>query len=362
MKIVTVIDILEGGGKERRLIELFKGFDRVGGIQSNLIVLSDRIGYDEINKVNTRVHIVERKSPKDPTVFIRLYEIFKSLSPDIVQCWDLLSASFAIMPAKLLALKFVNASISHAPNRIKPFSKNWVRSKLTFAISDAIVANSKAGLMSYGVTSEKAIFIHNGFDTNRIERLKPENIVREELQIETPNVVGMVGAFRNKKDYETFFGAARIILDNRDDVTFIGLGGGEKLSHYQKIHEKYGNRVLLPGRVKDVESIVNTFNIGVLSTFTEGISNAIMEYMALAKPVVATDGGGTKELMVDGKTGFLVALKSVPDLAERIQQLLNNPTKSKEMGRAGRERILAEFNLEKMTRGYLKLYRDLSRS
>ena len=106
-----------------------------------------------------------------------------------------------------------------------------------------------------------------------------------------------------------------MILNNRKDVTFLVIGNGinlEKCRMKARGHEK----IKFLGFQNDIESIVNVFNAGVLLTnqdvHGEGISNSIMEYMALGKPVIATDGGGTKELIVDGKTGFLVQPKS-PD-------------------------------------------------
>ena len=71
-----------------------------------------------------------------------------------------------------------------------------------------------------------------------------------------------------------------------------------------------------------LESIINICHCGVLSTFTEGISNAVMEYMALGKPVLVTDGGGSKEIVVDGKTGLLCEKRNAEDLAEKILYLI----------------------------------------
>ena len=83
-----------------------------------------------------------------------------------------------------------------------------------------------------------------------------------------------------------------------------------------------------------------------------------MEYMALAKPVVATNGGGTSEIVNNNKTGFLVKPKQVGDLAKKIEFLLNNNGIAKKMGSAGKEKLLREFSLEKMTDRMIALYQD----
>ena len=77
--------------------------------------------------------------------------------------------------------------------------------------------------------------------------------------------------------------------------------------------------------------MVNVFDIGVLATHGEGISNSIMEYMALGKPVVASEGGGTCELVQDGITGFLVPRRDPQALAARISQLLDDQEAGRRM-------------------------------
>jgi glycosyltransferase involved in cell wall biosynthesis len=84
-----------------------------------------------------------------------------------------------------------------------------------------------------------------------------------------------------------------------------------------------------------------------------------MEYMAIGKPVIATEGGGTNEIVVDGETGFLVRPKSPEALANKILELLENPDRANQMGMAGRRRVQDHFNLGKMTDTYFDLYNRL---
>ncbi len=361
MRVVTVIDILEGGGKERRLVELLKGLDNYPNIESHLIVLSNRIGYDQVYEVQTTLHIEERRGKHDYSIIWRLKKLLGTIDPDVIQCWDLMSAFYTLPVSKIMGVPFINASISHAPDRIKRFSKNWWRSRLTFPWSQAVVANSKAGLRSYKVSGAKYHTINNGFDLKRIESLQDQKAIRAELGIKHDIVIGMTGAFRSRKDYHTFLEAAMIILKQHQDVCFLAVGDGEKLPGYREKYAKHAaGRLILPGARKDIESIVNIFTIGVLSTYTEGISNSIMEYMVLGKPVVATDGGGTKELVEDGVTGYLVQRESIEDMVEKINWLLKDLSKAHQMGLKGKERIINHFALDRMTTDYIHLFESLS--
>ena len=87
-----------------------------------------------------------------------------------------------------------------------------------------------------------------------------------------------------------------------------------------------GNGIYFLGNQKDVESIVNICDIGVLMTnnlvHQEGVSNSILEYMAFSKPVIASKGGGTSEIVIPEETGFLINPFDVNDLAKKIVYLL----------------------------------------
>ena len=108
---------------------------------------------------------------------------------------------------------------------------------------------------------------------------------------------------------------------------------------------------------------MHAFDIGVLLNNTkghgEGISNAIMEYMAAGLPVIATDAGGTPELVKDKISGFLVPAFDPEIVVGKINYLLKNEQIRKEMGQKGRKIIEAEFNLGKMVSSYLNLYQNL---
>ncbi len=82
-----------------------------------------------------------------------------------------------------------------------------------------------------------------------------------------------------------------------------------------------------------------------------------MEYMALNRPVVATDGGGTRELVVDGETGFLVPPANSDAVAATIEYLLDNPTIARRMGETGEARLRRDFSITRMVEETIGLYK-----
>ena len=112
-----------------------------------------------------------------------------------------------------------------------------------------------------------------------------------------------------------------------------------------------------------IEDVINIFDICILTNniygHAEGISNSIIEYMALEKPVLATCAGGNKELIIDKVTGFLIKPFDFIDLKEKIEILLNDEKLRLKMGKLGRERIRKKFSSNLMVNKYISLYKGL---
>jgi len=220
-----------------------------------------------------------------------------------------------------------------------------------------IVGNSKAGLAAYKAPGGKSVVIYNGFNFNRIKNIFDKAAIRKSLNISSDYIIGMIATFYKQKDYKTYFKAAQLLLRNRKDVTFLAIGNGtDSIEAVNFIDPQYSGYFRLLGIKNEIESFIDLMDICVLCTYTEGISNAILEYMALGKPVVATKGGGTAEIVVNNKTGFLVSPSNPEDLAIKVEQLLNDSRLRYTMGQAGREKIKEEFSIDRMVRNYYDLY------
>jgi glycosyltransferase involved in cell wall biosynthesis len=350
------------GGKERRLLELLKGLKRHSDILCNLIVLNKEVHFTEINNLDVSIRIIEKRKGLDISLFSKIYRICKEIRPDIIHTWSSAASIYAIPPVKILDIKFINGMISTAPGRIPMFSDNWLKSYLSFPISDIIVSNSQEGLYSFKAPIKKSVCIHNGFDRKRLKVIEEESSVRSKFGLSGFRIVGMVANFTANKDYDTFIDAAGEISGERRDVIFVAVGDGPLLEDCKRKVKllKLSNFIFL-GRQSDVESIINCFEIGVLTSGTngEGLSNSILEYMAFAKPVIATRHGGTAEIVRDGDTGFLITPSSKQELFQKITILLENKELGLKMGKAGQERILNEFSIEESVNKYVKIYKSL---
>jgi len=364
MKILFLIDSLPRGGKERRMIELLKGLLHAGGYEPEVAILSGKVQYEEIYSLGIPVHTMVRKSKKDPRLFLRLYQLCRQAKPDLIHSWGSMSSIYIIPAAKALGIKLINASVADAPLNLGLSNKKYLWAKLSFPFSDLIVGNSNAGLRAYRAPGARSQCVYNGFDFKRIQAISGPEEARSRLGIGPGKVVGMVGAFHDRKDYRTYIQAAIQLLEQGRDVTFLAIGDGPNWEACAAmVPPQFKKQILLPGLIRQVESVIQIFDIGVLSTNSlvhgEGISNSILEYMALGKPVVATDGGGTPEILYDKRTGFLVPPFAPEEMAARLAYLLDNPEEAARMGAEGRRIIETEFAISRMTEHYIDIYKGM---
>jgi glycosyltransferase involved in cell wall biosynthesis len=362
IKILYIIDSMLTGGKERRLIELLKGIKQHKDILCSIIIFNKEIHFTEINKLDVSIRIIEKRKGLDLSLFSKIYNVCKEIRPNIIHTWCSAASIYAIPPVILLGIKFVNGMISTAPNHIPIFSDNWLKSFLSFPISDIIVANSQAGLYSFKVPLNKSIIIHNGFDKKRLKMIDEESTILGKYRLKEFRIIGMVANFTVNKDYDTFINVAWEISKQRSDVLFVAVGDGPLLEECRRKADYLKLRNLLfLGRQSNIESIVNCLEIGVLTSGIngEGLSNSVIEYMAFGKPVIATRSGGTAEIVRDGETGFLITPFSKLELYQKITILLENTELGRKMGIAGQERIFNEFDIETSVIKYVNLYKSL---
>ena len=363
MRILFFIDSLGSGGKERRLIELMKQLKSDTDIKFELVLMNTGIHYKEVFDFGITIHYLIRKTKKDLSVFKRLYAICKEYKPDVLHCWDSMTAVYSVPVCKLLHIKLVNGMITDSPVRQNLTNKRWLRARLTFPFSYAIIGNSIAGLKAYHAPKNKSVCIYNGFNFDRLKKIEDAATIRSKFNIQAKYVVLMVGAFEMRKDYESYIEAAKLICNKRSDIEFIAVGAGENFDRISKrIIPDYSDHIKLVGNQLNVESIINVADICVLMTnhkvHGEGISNSVLEYMAMGKAVIASTGGGTNEIIENNRTGFLINPSSPQELSEKIEVLVNNIQLRKTMGIAGRQRIEDHFSINSMVNKFIQVYKN----
>jgi glycosyltransferase involved in cell wall biosynthesis len=365
IRILHITDTLASGGKERQLVELLRGFNNIDGFINELVVLSDVIHYDEVRSLGIKIHIFKRKRSWDFSILKHLYTLARRYRPTIIYSWESMCSVYASPIAMIFRSVLINGMIRNAPLFLNLRDHSYRRLLLTVPFSTVILANSLAGLRAFHVNGKKGLCIRNGFNFDRINNLPDVDDVKRSLDIRTKHVVGMVGRFHRERDYNTFFEAAKLLCDERKDITFVAVGEGPDLESFRERLKNEGRaNIRILGARKRVEEIVKTFSVGVLVADSryhgEGIANVIMEYMALEKPVIATDAAGNREIVRDGENGYLIPFADENALALRIREIVDRPDLGRAFGCAGRALVEQKFGIEQMVQKHVELFRRLA--
>lgn len=361
IKILFFIESLHRGGKERRAVELMHYLLDNRSVEILLVLTEPEIYYKSVLDLQVEVKILKRGKIKyDINLFKEFHSLCTKFKPDIIHAWGKMTTFYSI-PAKLfLKIPLISNLVSDVEGRYKKLSFDPIFYQIDILASDHIISNSYAGLNAYKINNSKALVIPNGVRLERFQRNLDNQQLREELGIGPGPVITMVASFTKYKDYDLFIDVAKEFDRMHIHSTFIGVGYGEDWHriHDRVINERVNN-VILTGLKNDVESLIGISDIGILCTYSEGISNSVMEYMAMGKPVISTDlHGGSRELILHGETGFCIE-RSLPALREHINILLTDENLRLLMGCKGRERIWSSFSVGKMGAKYLDLYKNI---
>lgn len=359
MKIALLIDSLGPGGKERQFFYLVKNLSKNYTII--VVVLNSEVFYSEIGEYCHQLVLIDKDERYKLKTISKIKKKLKAFDPDVFHIWSNIIPAILFPYLLINRKKVITSTIRYADTTTFNTKQNLIK-KLSFFSSAIIVANSKKGLEVEKLTdSKKGRVIYNGIES--ITRPKKE--IPKEYKKGVINV-GMIGRFQNAKDFESFIKAAEIVLRNKENIIFFCIGDGQ---NFQRTKESAieidSERIVFTGLVKNTQDYIDKLDIGVLLTDTnghaEGMSNVIMEYMNASIPVIATNAGGTPEVIINGEHGFLVEPFNVQQIAEKIEFLIDNINLSKEMGKKAKQRIETVFSNEKMTDEYISLYKSIAK-
>jgi len=216
-----------------------------------------------------------------------------------------------------------------------------------------------------GVREDRIVSIPTGVDADRFH---PGVTGRFREQLGIPKdvcLVGMVSVLRSWKGHRYFLEAAARVRHKAPGARFVVVGEGPMRPLIEQWRQELGLKddVTMTGYRTDIPEVLSALDLLVLpSTGNEGVPQAILQAMAMAKPVVASDIGGIREAVTPGQTGVLVPPRDPIILADRIIDLLNDRAAHERMGRRAREIAMERWTLDRMVERVLAVYEGLGRT
>lgn len=236
------------------------------------------------------------------------------------------------------------------------------RMYLNLSVSKALVQEIN---LRFKVSVSRFKAILNGVN---IDRFQPDNEarkkVRQELAIsEEQLVVGSVGRLVEVKNYPSFIRAFALVVQKHPQAKLIIAGDGPMRAELNSLVDELQLRenVNLLGRREDVPGVMNAFDVFVLPSFREGLSNTILEAMASGLPAVVTNVGGSPEIVVDGETGYLFEVSNTKQLADYLCQLFEDKALLVKMSKQARHHVVDNYSLQGMVDNYQNTYQELMR-
>ena len=202
---------------------------------------------------------------------------------------------------------------------------------------------------------ERLKLIGNGIPIERFPVAESRGVTGER-----PTIVTCVARFEPVKNHALLLEAARLLQERGKSFELWLVGGGQGRARAQAQCAAWGleARVRFLGYRDDIPALLARSDIGTLTSLKEGIPRAALEAMAVGLPFVATRVTGTREVVRDGETGFLVNLGDAAGLAAALERLMDDATLRERMGARGREVVLEEFDESEIVRKLERVYRE----
>ncbi len=351
MKVLHLISSLSRGGRERQLATIVANTDQAR-YPTKIVYLNKRQNsyIDEYGLQENTIRIKQKGKLKR---LVELHKVLKSEKPNIVYTWGNGESVSILLLKPFHNFKFINGSIRHGI-RSKKFS-HYFRT-VVLHLSQNIVANSKAGLKANSIS--RGYVVYNGIENKFFKPLPNRTAQRHDL-IGIPENIPVLISVANLvpyKDYFSILEALKQLKEKGLNFHYLILGDGPMRKEIESKKSSYNltENMRILGSVENVADYLKVSDIFIHSSKGEGCSNAILEAMAAGLPVVASNTGGTPEI-VEKSFGFLFDYKNVNQLYNHLLWLLNNPNEHKQMGAIAKNVCAKRFSIEGMFSNYEKV-------
>jgi glycosyltransferase involved in cell wall biosynthesis len=388
-----MIDRLQPAGTETQLLALIRNLNR-SRVQPTLCLLN---GENELSRslepkdcAVLRLAVQGLTRPQSLSRVWRLARFLRQQRIDVLQVYFPDSTYFGVPVARLAQVPKIVCTRNNIGYWTTPLHRRLGR--FCHRLSAGLVANcqacGQAVTKGEGLSPRRIAVLENGVDLSRFPEPRwPYSPVPLPLPEPVPLAfplrfqesgggrgtgkgtdspsysarIGITANLRPVKALDVFVRAAGELAETHPQVTFHIAGEGELRPELEKLVADLGltDRIFLPGTIEDVPNFLRDLDIAVLCSKSEGMSNAILEYMAAGKAIVATAVGGNVQLLEHDRHGLLVPTGDPHALAEAMRRLIDDPALAIRLARAARQRVEEHYSREAMVRRFEDFYERL---
>jgi L-malate glycosyltransferase len=353
-KILHLIGQMERGGAERQLLYLAQALRERGWEQVVLTLNPGEVWDGRLADIGISLLGIRRQRNK----LLRLLQLalaVHSERPVLLHSWSNHTNVYASWLPGFGGLRRIFAFRNNPTvDRLGKSTMRVAHAK-AYQSADCVVSNSQKALdcaMAAGVRAQRSEVVGNIVEARG--RARPGE------RVKVPRVVA-AGALIPIKGYDVLLEAFGQLAASGVAFALLLAGNGPERDRLeqQALSLGIGDRVEFLGGIDDVPALLSTAHIAVHSSRSEGLSNTILEAMAEGLPVVATSVGGTPEVILDGRSGFLVPPNDARSLAAKVKQLLDRSDLRIQLGQVGLEVVREKFNIDRIVTQYEHIYESV---
>lgn len=352
LKILHLTNTIHRGGKERQMFTIYKNCP--ADIKNKVVSIHQSIASYLVEYEVKDQDIYFLQTRNNFKRVLRFYKISKNEKPDVVYAWDNLSFLIAAFAGLFLSYRIINGSIRHGMR-----SKIGYQYFRTFVLhlSRNIVANSYAGLKANNL--KRGFVLYNGISHKFFKPFKDEPLLNDDILLRRPVFISVANLVPYK-DYYTVIEALADLNRQHRQFTYLILGDGpnREVINQQIISHSLEDKIHVLGAKDNVVDYLHKADVFIHSSKGEGCSNAILEAMAVGLPVIASDTGGTGEI-IENDFGRLFTYKSIYGLQKLISELAFDQKIIDELGQKAKATARAKYGVDRMIEDYQAIIKQV---
>lgn len=352
------------GGAERLLVDLIRGLDPRRFKPALLCLKEPGPLAEQLAADGVPVHGRLMRRRLDLTVISRLTRVLRQEQASVVCTVG--TGGDRSFYGRLAAWRMGAPAIVSCPHSMGVPDRYELPNRLLGAITDAhiAVANLQKQYLveTVGIPASRIRVVHNGVSVDRFSPGAAPSAIRKSLSIacDAP-VAGVVSKLRSEKNLTLFLRAAAAVKSFLPAAEFIVVGDGPERATLELFARQCGiaSAVHFVGIQENVVDWIRAMDVCTLTSICEAFPVCLLEAMACAKPVIATDVGAVHEMVAPGESGVLVPSNDLQALVTALRWLLSDRLVAGQMGQRARATVEDRFALEAMVRGYDRVFEDL---
>lgn len=344
-------------GGELQVQYLINTLNKYSNINQILLCVKD----SELSKRIKNCKVITKNKP----IFISfnwvnaIQKICNSEQIDVIHVHESKAQTFAVLSSlfndkKIIVTRRVIFPVTGCLSKKKYTHKSI---KKVVCISNAVKKE-----MRKVVNSNKLTIIGSSVDVNKFS--KNSSSINFPFLNTNKIKIAYISALTEEKDHITFIKTAKKIIEKRKDVIFYIVGEGklkEELQHYvQKINLE--KSILFTGFIREIPQLIPKLDMLLFTSKKEGLGSTVLDFFSAKKPVVATDSGGIKDILIHQKTGLLANVGDVDTLAKLVIEVLDNQTLKNTLVNNAYQLVLDNYSLKSLGVKYAKLYEEVMKN